>query len=1034
MLNKCAAFLVFVLGQLFLVCAFCTESLHAQEIEVTVQNIALFTGIPNSELGLITCYRGEGGDGLGQVWSKRSKKPNYAQPGSIFRPLTPSVTKRVAKLSKDLNTLNKKLRLTKSARAKARLRKTQVQLTKRIQQHYKAQQWCADIRSAIPVGPGDPGDNEPEDDFQDLRQSLQFHIAGNSVFGSVTGGTTAIVTLGNDRWLQSVTTTDGSYKFEDVPHDTYFLRAEASGYSFGPAHSIIVDGATGISNDPEITLEARQVTSNGFRFHWNDEPLTRSGQEYNSSTVSTAALDAIMDSSDPSDISAANTLYVSYAITLNDDTAPWSTEHANRLLKTLSSVWDEMWGPFPNKTPSTWHLTNVAVPDDILIETTPSGSLDITVSSPAFSYAEPIITNLDGVQGTFFSRRLYKAIARFATRNGSDAAAVQQILRERYKIELAVGDPTWLTWKTTQEGPESFQEFSASERIWLLTSYAELPEGLTNGAGYDVVRVVRRKNSVPHPKFPSDPIVVWAGQYPWESYIEFMHDAFLEPRLRGRITDEPLRVFKSIIASRAFLIWKFQVSQTLQAAWIELGSWYYDPSSKKWNTTKPTEVGKSLITDSDPAPGEDFANSIAEYLAAPEQLRYRSPERYEFIMQRIMHGYRYIRQLRPDLQFEVLNLHPDYSYPGKIKTIDIRVRGDYNADKTVSIDITLEGTDLLKDGALYGFTTIKNKDGSGQVQVTFSPVDPDPETGLSLRFHANIIISKYAASGAWEPERITFVDGVQNMKIQNRDTFGWKLFIKNPATNPEAPTLVPGSTTLRLGQAVIEGQLTPTLIASAQIDHANTLDFACFYFRWLLNTRGDLGQCSMTLIGNTVQVEMPFSPYRPSDQIGITQLMLAGKTLLTTNILYTSNPKPGDEAMPIVDWVSPDSDTAPPEVDLNDIHISAVTIHPEAPDGQTAISVTMRARDDKAGLKWLTYCLKSPFDLYVCRSFDSNSARNIYYSGDPTAWVEKRDDWTMPKGSAPGTWGIASIGVEDLAGNYKWHNLTELIHFKVDGN
>ena len=61
-----------------------------------------------------------------------------------------------------------------------------------------------------------------------------------------------------------------------------------------------------------------------------------------------------------------------------------------------------------------------------------------------------------------------------------------------------------------------------------------------------------------------------------------------------------------------------------------------------------------------------MAESIAYYLVTPDKLRSRSPAKYEFIQNRIMHGVRYISQIREDLTFQVYNLYPDFVYPAFI--------------------------------------------------------------------------------------------------------------------------------------------------------------------------------------------------------------------------------------------------------------------------------------------------------------------------------------------------------------------------------
>ena len=82
-----------------------------------------------------------------------------------------------------------------------------------------------------------------------------------------------------------------------------------------------------------------------------------------------------------------------------------------------------------------------------------------------------------------------------------------------------------------------------------------------------------------------------------------------------------------------------------------------------WSTTKQVEFVSAYAHAKNP--NEDMAESISYYIVRPDKLRSRSPTKYEFIQNRVMHGTRYISKIRDDLTFEVYNLYPDYVYPGE---------------------------------------------------------------------------------------------------------------------------------------------------------------------------------------------------------------------------------------------------------------------------------------------------------------------------------------------------------------------------------
>ena len=105
---------------------------------------------------------------------------------------------------------------------------------------------------------------------------------------------------------------------------------------------------------------------------------------------------------------------------------------------------------------------------------------------------------------------------------------------------------------------------------------------------------------------------------------------------------------------------------------VELSAGYaVSDDADDWATTKQTEFVSAYAHQHNP--DEDMAESISYYIVNPDKLRSRSPAKYEFIQNRIMHGTRYISQIRADLTFEVYNLYPDVVYPGRIIRVTYRL-------------------------------------------------------------------------------------------------------------------------------------------------------------------------------------------------------------------------------------------------------------------------------------------------------------------------------------------------------------------------
>ena len=205
----------------------------------------------------------------------------------------------------------------------------------------------------------------------------------------------------------------------------------------------------------------------------------------------------------------------------------------------------------------------------------------------------------------------------------------------------------------------------------------EYPTGMLKTPGLNYI--VRRLDGLPHPLYPQAGAVAW----PTEGYIEFMESAF-----KGGRADNTHRL---ILHEKAHFLWHYLFDEQLKQDWIELGGWKQDGDD--WYTTKQLEFVSAYAHGINP--NEDMAESISHYIVNPDKLRSRSPAKYEFIQNRVMHGTRYISKIRDDLTFEVYNLYPDYVYPGQIIRIDIRVDGEPNEDKLITIDAEIHGESNL---------------------------------------------------------------------------------------------------------------------------------------------------------------------------------------------------------------------------------------------------------------------------------------------------------------------------------------------------
>ena len=109
----------------------------------------------------------------------------------------------------------------------------------------------------------------------------------------------------------------------------------------------------------------------------------------------------------------------------------------------------------------------------------------------------------------------------------------------------------------------------------------------------------------------------------------------------------------------------------------------------------------------------------------------------------------------------------------------------------------------------------------------------------------------------------------------------------------------------------------------------------------------------------------------------------------------------GEEAAPYVAIYTRDPDSSPPELDLASINVSAEPTQPEAPNGETRVSVIYVVRDDQSGLGRVSYKLRDPQGIdhnayhyhenYYTRFFEGDPrAWGIYESSPVSAWAKRR--------------------------------------------
>jgi len=706
----------------------------------------------------------------------------------------------------------------------------------------------------------------------------------------------------------------------------------------------------------------------------------------------------------------------------------WSDGHAYRLLQTFESIPQLSNDPYKEtlEVPSSlWQLTDQHIQNDIEIRIQ-DGQKIVTLSREAFTYADPLLAEIEGVRGRFFSKRLHHAVVRYVTDGGRDRDALKQILEKRYGVSIDVPDYTELTRNTTKEHAGRFSEFKNEELIALVSMLEEYPQGMLSTPGLQYL--VRRLDGTPHPIHPSAPAIAWAT----EGYIEFMESAF-----KGQGLDY---IHRLILHEKAHFFWEHLFDDQLKQDWIELGGWYVNPDDADgWSTTKQVEFVSDYAHGVNP--NEDMAETISYYIVNPDKLRSRSPAKYEFIRDRVMHGTRYISRIREDLTFQVYNLYPDVVYPGRIIRVDIQVVGEPEADKKITIELELH-RDSDFDNAQASLLRIHSTKGTF-FDIWLYPVDAyGQRVNASHILRGHHTLSKHAAYGYWGPDQITLKDAQGNERHESQVDFGWKLYLNNPLADYTPPNYIKNSMRLVLSPGTAEGKPLQILTArwrlfeeiGVRTVYAKLNDANAETYSRRSEDRGNYDPQT----GEAV-VELKIPDYFPGGTYKLNYISMEDIALNDRGVYFTD---PGhtlrdeeviiDEEPATIAVQTTNPDDIPPVLDLNQITIQAEPTNIEAPNGETQVDITFRVKDNISGYRSADMYLRDPNGvMHHFRHYDPKDYYKVYFTRDPAVYETYYQTIILPVGSIPGTWGLAQMKVFDKAYNLLRANFTEIIRFEV---
>ena len=590
-------------------------------------------------------------------------------------------------------------------------------------------------------------------------------------------------------------------KSSDTPNAASFnlsagdwaIKIDATGYTY-PSQKVVT-----IPNDIAATFALTEMMGGNFTYNWVDDG-SAAGHATQSYIAEPTEIIVLNDTiSVPTDFSSLK-LRTEYGVVLSDDKEKWTNEDAYRLYKMFSNLPYHKFGEGSTIDYSTgenirgvFYLSKDEIYEDISIEKK-DGIAHATVSQSAFTYAEPQIVKIDGIRGKFFSKRLYHAVVNFITDFANNDEVLNWLARERFGIRFLKPSEFKEVFDEEEgtfmgDDKSNFQEYYKTEKLEILAMFEELPEGFHKQEGLQYL--VRRIDGQDHPdpNYKEAAAIAWTGL----KTIEFMSKSFIS----GNLSDTR----RLILHEKAHFLWEYTFDKKTKDDWAEIGGWFEDAASGGWSTYNTTEFVSAYAHAKNP--NEDMAESIAIYLTNPDRLINVSQKKYEFIRDRIMHGTRYVSIIREDLTFTVYNLYPDYTFPGKIVELDLKVEGTSEEDKIVTMKIRLNSTDPAIDGAKQGYVRFASSIG------TNFDIGLHAQNGsIDSILVGSATLSKFAKSGYWGLASLRTWDQVGNQRYENTSTVGAKLFIENPLEDITPPKF------LEFKMSVIDS----TFNASREID------------------------------------------------------------------------------------------------------------------------------------------------------------------------------------------------------------------------
>lgn len=866
---------------------------------------------------------------------------------------------------------------------------------------------------------------------------------------------------------------DINYTFVSLRNGKWSLSVDVNGY-LSPSSKVLDLNNSSLQVDITLT----QSVNSNFTYQWEDDSsfVGHAQQSY----INDAAIINVLGKSEkiPANFSALDLLNI-YQFYLSNEASEWTPDEAYRLSQTINKFSFQKKGETEIvSVKAKWIITDLYIDNDIDIKTQ-NGVDIITISRAAFSYASPLVVTIDGLKGTFFSKRLYAAILYYYTNKGTDLTKINQISKDKFGLEFL--EPSDLIQTLMGESKSNFQSFTVNEKLAILAMFEELPKALQ----YDksLKYLIRRINGQTDPNESTAAAMAYIGK----NLIEFMDKAF---------ASDVFAIQRIILHEKAHFLWANNFDNKTKDDWALVGSWFLDPSSKSgWSTSNTTEFVSAYAHEKNP--NEDMAESISYYIINPDALRSRSIRKFEFVRDRIMQGTRYISVIRPDLTFQVYNLYPNYNYPGKIIRTKVEVTGAPTENKIINIELELNVPDSSFQSATGGVGRLFSSAG------TFFDIGFTPQNKLGSILKGSINLTKFAKSGYYSMGYILLYNALGDSRMENNSTYGMKVYVNNPLEDTTAPLYI--NKTLKL-DSVTEGFIDRSglkafeacliiynndsnscknikeSIYSMKAAHIQYdlieknkmsepgmgMGWAKAYVNWPRNiVTGNNGQSMLDLRNDYGIISYPNDIKKVGGYIPVLEFMPAGYYTITGLSLMDIAGNERSVALDndtsnksiIIDYKTQrgfrDSvyiktsypDLYPPILNLNTIKIKATPTQPNNPNGETKFEIWASVKDTSAyagkasGIGGIGFRLRDPQGHEYGYSFNNCT---FCYGGHPSydtilnsrsrdgVYREAYQAIILPVGSAPGLWGVSSIDVYDMAQNRKSYNFIEIVRFDVD--